>query len=147
MFYHFKIHKDSDGFWAECIELQGCNTQGDTLEELRGNMEDVLNLYLSEPHSSKLIFPLPQKNINGRNIEKVKVDPSVAFSTILRMIRLKNKLTIRQMAKFLNYSNTNAYAKLEKPKSANPQLKTLSNIAEKFPDFPMNLIFSQEKGA
>ena len=33
MEYHFKIHKEKNGYWAECIELSGCNTQGDTLEE------------------------------------------------------------------------------------------------------------------
>lgn len=27
MQYHFRIHKDQDGLWAECVELPGCMTQ------------------------------------------------------------------------------------------------------------------------
>ncbi len=49
MKYHFQIHKENKGFWAECIELKGCVTQGDTLEELCDNIEEALTLYLEEP--------------------------------------------------------------------------------------------------
>jgi len=42
MYYHFKIHKEPDGYWAECIELEGCVTQGDSLDELQKNMEEAL---------------------------------------------------------------------------------------------------------
>ena len=34
MKYHFKIHKEKGGFWAECLELVGCSTQADTKDEL-----------------------------------------------------------------------------------------------------------------
>ena len=59
MLYHFKTHREANGYWAECLELEGCRTEADTLAELRDNMEEVLNLYLSETHISQLIFPLP----------------------------------------------------------------------------------------
>ncbi len=29
MEYHCKVHKGSDGYWVECIELKGCFTQSD----------------------------------------------------------------------------------------------------------------------
>lgn len=48
MRYHFKVHKEKEGFWAECIELEGCVTQADTKEELNLNMQEALNLYLEE---------------------------------------------------------------------------------------------------
>lgn len=47
--YHFKIHKEDEGYWAECIELNGCVTQGDTLEELHHNIREALQVYLQEP--------------------------------------------------------------------------------------------------
>ena len=59
MKYHFKIHKEKDGFWAECLELPGCFTEGDTKEELFANMQDALNTYIEEPEDSKHLAPLP----------------------------------------------------------------------------------------
>jgi predicted RNase H-like HicB family nuclease len=44
MHYHFKIHKENNGYWAECCELEGCVTQGDTLEELYKFCDEALNL-------------------------------------------------------------------------------------------------------
>lgn len=142
MYYHFKVHKDKDGYWAECIELEGCHSQGNTKSELFSNIHEALNLYLSEPHESKAIFPMPsEKKPRGKNIVLAKVEPSVAFAFLLRMARLKRKMTIRKMAEFLNYKNTNTYAKLEKAKTSNPELKTLGSIINKIPDFPIDILF------
>ena len=58
MFYHFKIHQEEKYLWAECLELQGCATQAKSSNKLHKNMEEVLNLYLNEPATSNLHFPL-----------------------------------------------------------------------------------------
>ena len=56
MKYHFKVHKEkAKGFWAEGIELRGCRSQGDTLDDLEDNLKEALELFLSEPAHSKLI--------------------------------------------------------------------------------------------
>ncbi len=39
MYYHFRIHGEEDGFWAECLELTGCDTEGDDLDELEKKYE------------------------------------------------------------------------------------------------------------
>jgi len=75
MKYHFKMHKEGKKFWAECIELEGCNTQGNTKEELFENMKEALNLYLDEPEGSKVSFPPPKKVVKGRNIIEIPVNP------------------------------------------------------------------------
>ena len=64
MFYHFKIHKEKKGLWAECIELKGAVTQGKTKQELEKMMKEALNLYLDEPSDSRLPVPLPKRNMN-----------------------------------------------------------------------------------
>jgi hypothetical protein len=46
------------------------------------------------------------------------------------------------MAKKLNYKNINTYAKLERAKTANPELRTLANIKNIFSDFPINLLLA-----
>jgi len=143
MFYQFKIHKENKGYWAECVELDGCSTQADTMDKLVRNMENVLNLFLAEPEKSNHIFPLPKKTskITGKNIVQVQVHPSVAFSMLIRQTRIKAGLTLREMADILNYKNINSYVKLEKAETANPQLKTLANIKAHFSDFPVALLF------
>lgn len=141
MKYHFKVHKEDKGFWAECIEMSGCVTEGDNLDELKKNMEEVLNLYLEEPDNSKVIFPLPKKKLNKKGIVEVSVKPNTAFSMLLRMYRIENKITQRQAADKLGMINIYSYQKLEKAKTSNPTLKTLSKIKEVFSDFNYNLIF------
>ena len=41
------IHKESDGLWLEFPDLEGCFTQGDSLEELMENAEEALGGYLA----------------------------------------------------------------------------------------------------
>ena len=67
MHYHFKLYKEQVGYWAQCIELSGCQSQGNTLEELKINLEEALSLYLNEPGSSNVIFPLPDQTIAGND--------------------------------------------------------------------------------
>ena len=142
MFYHFRIHKEKDGLWAECIELKGCQAQGDSITELRLNMANALDLYLSEPEDSKFLFPMPATNQRMmKNIEKIKVDPSVAFAVLIRQTRLRHRYTLKQMAAVLEYRNLNSYVKLEKPKTSNPELRTIANITKHFTDFPLALVF------
>ena len=41
------IHKaEEGGFWAEVPALPGCVTQGETMEELRTNLEDAIKIWL-----------------------------------------------------------------------------------------------------
>lgn len=144
MQYHFKIHKEKKGYWAECVELKGCVTQADSLDELSEQMKEALNLYLAEPEKSSILFPMPLKNkprFSGGRVERVEVNPSVAFAMLIRQTRIAHGLTLREMADILNYKNLNTYVKLEKANTSNPQLKTLANIIENFSDFPISLIF------
>lgn len=141
MNYHFKVHKETTGFWAECLELEGCHTQADTLEELKSNMSEVLNLYLSEPENSKVIFPLPDKNMISVNIHKIDVEPKVALSFLLRRNRILHKLTQAQAADKLGLKSLWSYQRLEKPSSANPTLSTMKKLQNIFPDLELNLVF------
>jgi len=40
------IEKDEDGYFAICPSLQGCYTQGDTLDEIMANIEDAIQLHV-----------------------------------------------------------------------------------------------------
>lgn len=94
MKYHVKVHKEGKGFCAECIELSGCFTEADSIEELRENMEEALNLYIEEPDNSKRLAALPDDSISpSPNIIEVPVDPAVAFAFMVRYNRIQEGLT------------------------------------------------------
>jgi len=40
------IEKDEHGYYAYCPELEGCQTQGDSLEEVLDNIKEAAELYL-----------------------------------------------------------------------------------------------------
>lgn len=48
MFYKVNvvIEKDEDGYYAYCPSLEGCQTQGDSLEEVTANIQEAVELYL-----------------------------------------------------------------------------------------------------
>lgn len=142
MKYHFRVHKDDDGMWAECIELVGCITQSENaaMEELMKNMEEALNLYLDEP-DQKIVFPLPDDSVKGNDIILVSVEPRIAFAIALRHERDIHKLTQKEMADRLGMKNVWSYQRLESPKKANPQLSTIARIVRVFSDFNPKMIF------
>lgn len=138
MHYHYKIHKEKNGCWGECVELQGALSQGNTLEELKKNLEEALNLYLDEPKDSKVIFPMPRKAVRGKNIIKIGVDPQIALAVFLRNERLKKGLTQKEVAKRLGVP-LYSYQKLESSKTSNPQWKTLLKLNKVFPRLSLKL--------
>lgn len=142
MKYHFKIHREGKGFWAQCLELEGVLTQGETKEELQRNIHEALNLFLDEPPDSKIIFPLPRAKIKGNSIVSIEVKPQIAFAFYLRRIRLKRGLTQKDVARLMGFKNLYSYQRLEKAKTANPELSTLVQIKRLFPELDLEDILA-----
>ena len=52
------IEKDEDGYYAYCPVLEGCQTQGDTYEEVLLHIKEAISLYistLSETEKSEIL--------------------------------------------------------------------------------------------
>lgn len=141
MKYHFKVHKDGKGFWAECLEIEGCLTQGENKEHLSAMMKDALEAILSAPEDSKWILPLANPALGGKNVVEVSPDPGIALAALLRRHRLVNHLTQRQAQARLELKNLIQYQRLEMG-SSNPELKTLAKIKEAFPDFSVDAVLA-----
>ena len=137
MTYHFRIH-DEDGFWAECIELEGCVTQGQDRVELEKNMKEALNLYLEEPKSSTVVFPAPAAEPPGADVVAVEVEPAVAFSLKLRRLRLRHNITQKEAAERLGMRNLYSYQRLER--RSNPSLATIKKVKNLFPEFSLDSV-------
>jgi predicted RNase H-like HicB family nuclease/DNA-binding XRE family transcriptional regulator len=138
MKYHFRIHKEDDGFWAQCIELIGCITQADSREELDSNMQEALNLFIEEPDSSQDVANLPDESIAPDfNIVEVSLDPAIAFSFLMRYYRIKLGMTQTEVAKKMGFHTLYSYQRLEAGK-CNPSLRMLARIKEVFPEFSID---------
>ncbi len=141
MEYHFKIHKEGSGFWAQCIELEGCITEANTLKKLKINMQEALNLYIEEAENSDDLANLPDNSIKLRkNIIKIPVNPQVAFAFLVRYYRIKYKLTQKQAAKKLGFQSIYSYQRLE-TKKCNPRLETIALLKRLFPEFSIDYVF------
>lgn len=140
MKYHFRVHKEGKLYWAECLELEGLQTQAETRVDLQKNMVEALDLHLGEPDDSKLVFPLPNLKHSGRNIVEVQVSSRVAFAFMLRRMRLERRMTQKEVATAMHMKNLFSYQKLERPSSANPQLETLMLIKRVFPLFSIDAV-------
>ncbi len=143
MQYHFKVFRDDEGYWGNCLELEGCRSQAPTLEELNFNVKEALSLYLDEPFGSNVVPPLPDESIKvDSDILLVNVDPEQAFTILLKNYRINKRMTQLVFQKKLGFKYRNSYARLETGR-ANPRLMTLNLIKETFPDFPIEKVFSQ----
>jgi antitoxin HicB len=140
MKYHFKTKKEKTGYWAFCLELEGCQSQGDSLKELKANCAEALNLYLAEPETSRTIFPLPKKGIKSSKIFEVEVDPTVALAMLVRQTRLKNGKTQKEIAEALNI-HLSAYQKYEDHQTSNLELKTIQKLKRVLPNLNVSIIF------
>ena len=66
------IEKDEHGYYAYCPELEGCQTQGNSLDEVISNIKEAIELYL-ETLSENEINTFLSKEILITSLE-VKVD-------------------------------------------------------------------------
>jgi len=62
------IEKDEYGYYAYCPELEGCHSQGDSLEEVMSNIKEAIELYL-ETMSEDEIKETLSKEIFTKAIE------------------------------------------------------------------------------
>lgn len=138
MKYHFKVHREGKGFWAQCLELEGCITQADSMEDLLRNMQEALNLYVEEPENSRELAPLPNETIcTSKNIIEVPVDPQIAFAFMVRYYRIKQGLTQQEAAQKMGFETIYSYQRLE-GRRCNPSLRIISKIKKAFPDFSVD---------
>jgi antitoxin HicB len=138
MKYHFKIHKEGDRFWAQCLELEGCITQADTREELDQHMREALNLYIEEEADSADLAAMPDSSIKAsKTVIEVFVDPQVAFTFLVRYWRLRHGLTQKEAAKKMGFDKLYSYQRLE-ARRCNPSLKIISMVKNAFPEFSLD---------
>lgn len=66
------IEKDNNGYYAYCPDLEGCQTQGDTLDEVTENIKEAIELYLETLSDKDKI------NLTAREILTTSYEVSIA---------------------------------------------------------------------
>jgi predicted RNase H-like HicB family nuclease len=66
------IEKNEEGYYAYCPQLEGCQTQGETLKEVQENIREAIELYLST-------LSVEEKKLRlSREIQTMTVEVGVA---------------------------------------------------------------------
>jgi predicted RNase H-like HicB family nuclease len=66
------IEKDAEGYYAYCPELTGCQSQGDTFEDVLKNIREAAELYL------ETLSRAEKKSVLSREIMTTALEVAVA---------------------------------------------------------------------
>ncbi len=66
------IEKDNYGYYAFCPELDGCQSQGDTLDEVMANIKEAIELYV------ETLSPEERENYLSKEILSATFEVKVA---------------------------------------------------------------------
>ena len=56
-----QIHDEYGSYWAQILEMPGCRTEGDTIDELMKNIYEVTELYLEVLEEDNKVDSLPSR--------------------------------------------------------------------------------------
>lgn len=122
--------RNDKSYLVQFIDVPGCITEGETLEEAARNGREALTGFLASLFERNVPIPEPS-TISKKNIYLIEPEPDVAVPVMLRRLRESSKLTQSDVASVLGISYQ-AYQRLEKPGKSNPTLKTLDRLARVF---------------
>ena len=68
-----QIHDECGSYWAQILEMPGCRTEGDTIDELMKNIYEVTELYLEVLEEDNKIDSSPSRQVEGRSMREVDI--------------------------------------------------------------------------
>ena len=125
--YPAKIHNDPDGLWIEFIDFPSCATQGDTMEELLANAQEVLSMVLNYRLEENKEIP-PPSHPEEENIVYIRPDYKIMIPFVIKQRRKELGLTQSQIAEMLKVPYQ-TYQKIERCKRT-PTISTLEKVAK-----------------
>ena len=125
-----RYSKDDGSYLVEFPDLEGCLTEGASIEEALINAKEALSGYLSSIFERG--FSVPETSaLKGKNVYMIEPEPEVSTPIMLRKMREELDINQIEAAKRLNISYQ-AYQRLENPTKCNPTIKTLEKVARAF---------------
>ena len=95
--------KDDKSYLVEFPDLEGCLTEGSSLDEALINAKEALTGYLASVFERGYVIPIPSK-LKGKNVYPVEPEPEVSTPIMLRKIRGEKKMNQTEAAKRLGIS-------------------------------------------
>lgn len=119
--YPAVIHPEEGGFWAEFPDLEGCFTQGDTLNEVLYNCKESLEPYILArlendeklPNASEINL-LEADSESIKTLVQVDVDLNRSNQSVKKTLTIPKWLNDRALAKGINFSQLLQEALVEK---------------------------------
>lgn len=90
MNYTARIYKDGDAYSVEFPDLDGCFTQGKTLEEALANAKEAMELTLEDVFDGTLLPESKTLANEKKGFYQIDVDPELAKVLQMAAIRVKN---------------------------------------------------------
>ena len=122
--------KEDKYYLVEFLDLDGCLTEGETMEEALENAKEALSGYLASIFARGFKIP-DSSQVEGEDIYHIEPDADVATPIMLRKIRDEIHINQQEAARRLDISYQ-AYQRLENPNKCNPTIKTLEKVAKAF---------------
>ena len=120
--YPAYFHKETDGYWVECPDLDGVYSQGDNFTEAYKNAQEALELYLSSTvaegkdlaHSSEM-DSIDSIEDGFTNVVSVDFDPYKDLNkSVKKTLSIPSWLNDKALSMGLNFSKVLQDALLEK---------------------------------
>lgn len=106
------IHDDNDGFWAEFPDLEGCTSQGESLEEILCNAKEAMELYVLGLLEDGIKLPVASKIKNLKNLDEdafstlieTNIDLAKNTKSVKKTLTIPAWLNDRALEKGINFS-------------------------------------------
>lgn len=104
------IHKEDSSYWGEFIDLDGCFSQGDSVEEIITNLEESMEGYLLSLINRNIKIPTAS-DINKLSVEdgflsliSINFDPAKLSKSIKKTLTIPYWLNEKAIDKNINFS-------------------------------------------
>jgi predicted RNase H-like HicB family nuclease len=112
LIYPAVIHDDPDGFWAEFPDLEGCTSQGETLQEILSNAKEAMELFVLGLLEDGIAPPNPTRVKNLKNLDEnafptlieSNIDLAKNTKSVKKTLTIPAWLNERALAKNINFS-------------------------------------------
>ncbi len=121
------IPEETGGYVVEFIDLPGCHTEGDTIEEAEAMAKEALSGWLESVYSRDIRIPEPT-SADGDDIRYIAPEPEIEIPIVIRKLRTEKGLSQKQIADAIGIKYQ-TYQRFENPRMFNATVKNLKRIS------------------
>ena len=121
---------EEGGYVVDFIDLPGCVTEGETMEEALDMAKEALTGWLKSAYGRGLKIP-DASAIKKKNIYYISPEPEIAIPILIRKLRMEKGLSQKQVADAIGI-RYQTYQRFENPNTFNATIRNLNRISKVF---------------